>query len=413
MVAEHRHPWAATGYAVGQLLLAVPLSVLFALAWPALALVPLGVGVHAIRALVPGAVALARTNVVMAESLLGRPVPLAVPTAEAGLGPVRQVAAWVRHAPLWRLVAWILFALTGGLLMSIVGLAGLGAVALTVVVLVLVAADPGQHVALAIIGWPSAAVLGWLWWRYADDLVRLRCRLDGAILAPDPSAAMARRVEELTVTRAETVDHSASEIRRIERDLHDGAQARLVSLGMNLGLLEDLLETDPESARRLLAEARGTTGAALGDLRAVVRGIHPPLLADRGLVGAVEALALDMALPVSVTARLPGRPPAPVESAVYFAVAECLANVGKHAEAEHASVSLRSRPDALIVVVADDGRGGARPEHGTGLAGVMRRLAAFDGTMSVSSPVGGPTEITVEVPCVWSSPKTTPSSGTV
>ena len=181
---------------------------------------------------------------------------------------------------------------------------------------------------------------------------------------------------------------------------------------MKLGMAEEMFADDPEAAARLLAEARDTTGAALGDLRAVVRGIHPPVLADRGLAGAVQALALDMALPVAVTARLDGRPPAPVESAVYFAVAECLANVGKHAGAAQRLGRARHDRRRAARPVGDDGRGGADPDTGTGMRGVMRRLAAFDGTMSVSSPVGGPTVVTLEVPCALSSPKTTPSSGT-
>jgi signal transduction histidine kinase len=181
---------------------------------------------------------------------------------------------------------------------------------------------------------------------------------------------------------------------------------------MSLGLAEDLFATDPDQARKLVAEARATTSAALGDLRSVVRGIHPPVLADRGIRGAVEALALDMAIPVTVTHDLAGRPPAPVESAVYFAIAECLANVGKHAEAQHAWVELHHFAGLLTAVVGDDGRGGADPAQGTGMRGVMRRLSAFDGTMRVSSPDRGPTLITLEVPCALSSPKTMPSSGT-
>jgi signal transduction histidine kinase len=219
-------------------------------------------------------------------------------------------------------------------------------------------------------------------------------------------------VQVLTETRAESIDHSATELRRIERDLHDGAQARLVAARMSLGLAEDLFATDPDAARKLVAEARSTTGAALGDLRSVVRGIHPPVLADRGLSGAVEALALDMAIPVTVDHRLEGRPAAPVESAMYFAIAECLANTGKHSGAKHAWVELGHADGVLTAVVGDDGRGGADPESGTGMRGVLRRLSAFDGTMRVSSPDQGPTLITLEVPCALSSPKTTPSSGT-
>ena len=206
------------------------------------------------------------------------------------------------------------------------------------------------------------------------------------------------------------VDHSAAELRRLERDLHDGAQARLVALSISLGMAEATFDEDAEKARKLVQDARATTAAAIGDLRSVVRGIHPPVLADRGLGGAVQAIALDMAVPVDVVVRLPGRPPAPVESAVYFAVAECLANIGKHAQAEHAWIRVDHADGVLRAVVGDDGRGGADPTSGTGLRGVVRRLAAFDGTMSVSSPVGGPTVVHLEVPCALSSPKTTRSS---
>jgi signal transduction histidine kinase len=253
-------------------------------------------------------------------------------------------------------------------------------------------------------------VTGALWWYGAEPIMRARGRLDRALLSYGTTERLERRVQVLTETRASSIDHSAAELRRIERDLHDGAQARLVSVSMNLGLAETVLSEDPEQAARLVAEARATASAALGDLRSVVRGIHPPVLADRGISGAVQALALDMALPVTVTSHLSGRPPAPVESAVYFAVAECLANIGKHAGAEHAWVELTYDDDRLRTVVGDDGRGGANPGSGTGMRGVMRRLSAFDGTMTVSSPDRGPTLITLEVPCALSSPKTTPSS---
>jgi signal transduction histidine kinase len=182
---------------------------------------------------------------------------------------------------------------------------------------------------------------------------------------------------------------------------------------MSLGMAEQLFASDPEAARRTVSEARAATTAAIADLRSVVRGIHPPVLADRGLVGAIRALALDMAVPVEVIGELAGRPPEPVESAIYFAVAECLANSAKHAGHEHAWVELDHEHDLLRVVVGDDGRGGADVEKGTGMRGVMRRLAAFDGTMAVSSPDAGPTIVTLEVPCVLSgsySPRTTPSS---
>jgi signal transduction histidine kinase len=191
-----------------------------------------------------------------------------------------------------------------------------------------------------------------------------------------------------------------------------------VAVSMSLGLAEEQFADDPDAARRTVSEARAATTAAIADLRSVVRGIHPPVLADRGLDGAIRALALDMAVPVEVTGGLAGRPPAPIESAVYFAVAECLANSAKHAGHTQAWVELGHETSdehgVLRVVVGDDGRGGADVDSGSGMRGVMRRLAAFDGTMSVSSPDGGPTIVTLEVPCVLSpvssSPRTTPSS---
>jgi signal transduction histidine kinase len=259
--------------------------------------------------------------------------------------------------------------------------------------------------------WVWLAVAFALWWRFEPVLVRWVAQLDRALLAPSRDQ-LEQRVAHVSQTRAEAIDHSAAELRRIERDLHDGAQARLVSLGMTLGLAEQMLRTDPEGAARLLAEARDSSTTALGDLRSVVRGIHPPVLADRGLAGAVQALALDMAVPVTAVVSLPGRPPAPVESAVYFAIAECLANVGKHAEATRASVELTWEGGTLRAVVTDDGVGGASMARGTGLAGLARRLDALDGRIDVVSPDGGPTVVTLEVECALSSERTTPSSAT-
>ncbi len=221
--------------------------------------------------------------------------------------------------------------------------------------------------------------------------------MDRALLS-SRTERLEARVSELSTSRADTVDQSAAEIRRIERDLHDGAQARLVALGMSLGMADELMARDPEAARKMLAEARLTTTAALGDLRSVVRGIHPPVLADRGLAGAVQALAMDMPIPVTTTVTLASRPPAPVESAAYFAVAECLANIGKHAQATRAWITVEQREQALHVEVGDDGRGGADPAAGTGVRGVVRRLSAFDGTLALSSPEGGPTVVTVDIP---------------
>lgn len=266
--------------------------------------------------------------------------------------------------------------------------------------------------ALAIVGVVETLLDLLLWWLPVGLANRAHARLDVALLSVSAKSRLALRVQELTESRAETLDSSAAELRRIERDLHDGAQARLVSLGMSLALAEELLARDPDTARTLLAEARTSSSDALAELRDLVRGIHPPVLADRGLAGALEALALTSAVPVVLAVDLPGRLPAPVESAAYFAVAELVTNAAKHAGAGRVEVTVAVTGDRLTARVADDGRGGADAAKGTGLRGIARRLSAFDGTLDVTSPSGGPTEIVMVLPCASSSPKTSPSSAT-
>jgi signal transduction histidine kinase len=176
---------------------------------------------------------------------------------------------------------------------------------------------------------------------------------------------------------------------------------RLVALTMNLGMAEDAIEADPAGAKALLAEARASASAALSELRDLVRGIHPPVLADRGLVSAVQALALTLAssIPIELELRLDRRLGAPVESAAYFVVAESLANAVRHSGAHRIQVSVVDSGPALRITVRDDGRGGANPARGTGLRGIQRRLSAFDGTLRIASPLGGPTVLDMELPC--------------
>ncbi|MDQ2959111.1 MAG: sensor domain-containing protein [Actinomycetota bacterium] len=250
------------------------------------------------------------------------------------------------------------------------------------------------------------------WFLPPNVLLVVNAWVASKLLSPSRSWYLTSRVQHLVDSRAETIGTGASEIRRIERDLHDGAQAKLVALGINLGMAEQIIDTDPAAARQLLVEARATTGAALVELRDLVRGIHPPVLADRGLLGAVQALALASPIPVEVVAALPGRLAAPVESAAYFAVAEALTNVIKHGQARRVGVLLQHQGNLLLLQVVDDGIGGAQIDAGTGLRGIERRLAAFDGTLVVTSPAGGPTTVTMELPCASSLPKTTLSSGT-
>ncbi len=217
---------------------------------------------------------------------------------------------------------------------------------------------------------------------------------------------LTQRVQTLTRTRSDAVDTAAAELRRIERDLHDGAQARMVAVGMSLRAAERLFASNPEAALALVTEAKESSSRALTELRDLVRGIYPPVLADRGLGDAIRALALDTPLPFVIDVDLPEQVDLPVASAIYFSVAEALANVTKHAHARSVRIALSHASGMLRAEVTDDGAGGADPAAGTGLAGVERRLATFDGILAVSSPPGGPTIVVIEVPCASSSAKT-------
>lgn len=218
------------------------------------------------------------------------------------------------------------------------------------------------------------------------------------LLAPTAASHLALQVRHLNQVRSLAADTQAAEMRRIERDLHDGTQARLVALGMTLGAIEELVDTNPEAAKALLVKARDASSETLTELRRVVRGIHPPVLAERGLGDAVRALAMDSPLRVEVEVDLPDRPESPVEAAVYFAVSELLSNAARHGQADNAVVDISHDDADLRITVADDGMGGADPLKGSGLAGIERRLAAFDGVLALNSPPGGPTTVTMNLP---------------
>jgi signal transduction histidine kinase len=230
-------------------------------------------------------------------------------------------------------------------------------------------------------------------------LSRAHVALGRALLGPSRHARLAGRVEELTESRLRVLEVALAERRMIERDLHDGAQQRLLSLAMDLGMARRRITTDPEAARALVEEAHEEAKRTLVDIRNLVRGIHPAILTDRGLDAAISALADRCTLLVEVNVDLEHRPPEAVEATAYFVVAEALANVAKHAEASEACVAVRQKPsDRLVVEVKDDGEGGADPEAGTGLAGLADRLAALDGRLFVESPAGGPTRVRAELP---------------
>ncbi|WP_436529038.1 sensor histidine kinase [Actinoplanes sp. HUAS TT8] len=280
---------------------------------------------------------------------------------------------------LWAVVAGVtVFPVTALPLLGVIGGLGLAAQGRAVTGLVTVVA------ALAV------APFAWRIFRPVAD----------EFLGPGAGTRLGRRVRELETIQADLTQTQAAELERIERGLHDGAQARLVAMGMSMQAAERMMDRDPDAAKAILADARASSRAALEELRSLVRGINPPVLVERGLVDAVRALALDVPVEVEVHAVVPSRPERPVESAVYFAVAELLANVAKHAHAEHVTVDLTYTGSALVATVTDDGVGGvpATPD-GSGLAGIARRMGAFGGGIEVHSPVGGPTRATVSVPC--------------
>src|SRR5580658_4645045 len=339
----------------------------------------------------------------LSRKLAGRwcGVPIAAPYlpqpwAGGGKAGLRRRLTWLlTDQATWRDLLWVT---VNGLVGWILPVVPAGVLVLGVTGLIAPYAQ-GEIRLLAI-----AVALGGTW--ASPWLMRGYGLLASSMLAPTQHAELTLRVHQLTETRSEVLDTGAAEIRRIERDLHDGAQARLVAMGMTLDAAGQIIDTNPEAARALLYEARDASIKALAELRNLVRGIHPPILADRGLADAIRALAMDSPGRINLASDLAGRPPAPVESAAYFAVSELLANVAKHAEARQTWIDIRHTDDMLRIGVTDNGHGGADPSRGSGLRGIERRLASFDGVLAVSSPPGGPTAVTMEIPCELSLPKT-------
>ena len=386
-------------------------SVLAVVLGPALSLaallIPVRIGVPLTARLLGWVRGLADLHRLWAVRVMDTPIPRPYRSDEPpSAGDLRQVAAdpatWrdLRWLPANATVGLVLVGLpVGCLLLGLLGIAAFvrwaGMANTSAAPYVGEMQDGGRWWGFLLLG-GGLLVTSWCVTRPA---MRTYARFLRWFLAPAQTTRLANRIAELTQTRTEALDTQAAEIRRIERDLHDGAQAKLVALGMSLGMAEKLLIADPASALRLLADAKQSTGAALSELRELVRGIQPPILADRGLDGAARSLVLASPMRIELSVDLPGRPPAPVESAVYFALTEILTNVTKHSAATSAWIRIGHRGGQLDVMVADNGMGGASAVPGGGLHGIQRRLAAFDGTVTVASPVGGPTIVTMEVPC--------------
>ncbi len=253
---------------------------------------------------------------------------------------------------------------------------------------------------------PVGAGLVVVAYRLPEYLIAGQAQLASVLLAPAATARLsawavrlAAQADRLTASRDAALDASAAELRRVERDLHDGAQARLVALTMSLGMAEDVIKADPAAAEALLAEAKANAGAALSELRDLARGIHPPVLADRGLADAVQALALSSSIPIELDLSLDRRLALPLEATAYFVIAESLTNAIKHSGTRRIQVAIIDNGAALRITVRDDGHGGADPSQGTGLRGIQHRLSAFDGTLRISSPPDGPTVLDMELPC--------------
>ena len=226
----------------------------------------------------------------------------------------------------------------------------------------------------------------------------LDVRTARALLGPSRTSELEHRVEQLSKTRAGVVDAADAERRRLERDLHDGTQQRLVSLAINLGMARTQVST-AEEARKAIADAHEEAKSALAELRDLIRGLHPAVLEDRGLDAALSGVTARMPIPVRLTVDLPRRPAPVIEAVAYFVVSEGLANIVKHAQASQAEVVVSRAGDRLHIIVSDDGVGGADPSRGTGLTGLAKRAASVDGTFEIVSPPDGPTLLTVDLPC--------------
>jgi signal transduction histidine kinase len=339
---------------------------------------------------IQGLTALQRSRL---HATLGLELPAAAPAASRKpwpVGPWRAAATWRQ---LGFHLAAVLIGGAGGALVAACWLAPVAAIGYLA----------AGHTA-AVSG--AAAVLGACGLLLAAPwLARLVARADEvaarALLGPSRNDELALRVESLARSRADILAATDAERRRIERDLHDGTQQRLVSLAMNLGMARNRLTDAPPAAQQAIAEAHDEAMLALAELRDFIRGLHPAVLNDRGLAAALSGLAARAPLPVRLSVDVPQPASPSIEAVAYFIVSEALANVAKHARASQAEVSVVRSGDLLRIEVTDDGRGGAVPAHadGTGLKGLAQRAAAVDGRLTIDSPPGGPTAIAVELPC--------------
>jgi signal transduction histidine kinase len=333
--------------------------------------------------------------------------------------PLRSTGRWgwfarlwerTRSGPRWKEIAYLLLLLPVSVVLGLVVLVVWGGSVALAALPLYVDALPGATakfwlfevspgagaVGIALFGLVSFVLAApWITLGAGQLLGLMACHL----LAPDRSAQLGQQVTRLESSRVAAVDSAETERRRIERDLHDGAQQRLVALAVLLGTAQERLETDPEEGKAMVADAHREAKAALAEIRDLVRGIHPVILEDRGLDASLSAIVARSPIPVELRVDVAERPTASVESAAYFIVSEALTNVAAHSSAASAAVTIARSGDTLVVEVVDDGVGGADPSRGTGLSGLSQRVSGMGGRMHVISPEGGPTSIIVELPC--------------
>jgi signal transduction histidine kinase len=397
--------------AIGHLILAGPsaavAAILLAAAAVSAALVPAGVGIALLPAVLLAIRALARAQRARVGTLLGR--DLAEHYRDPAGTAWQQLRTLLRDPCANRDLLWLGAHACAGTALAFATALWLAIAAVTVpAALVWQALPPGERlqVVVPVDDWPTAfavsaggLVLGYLLLRAAPAMVRGQVRAYGWLLSAPASQRLALRVEELSATRAAALDAHAAELRRIERDLHDGMQSHLVSIALALAVAQRQRESDPVLSERLIEQSRAGVEGAIEELQQVVRTIFPPILAERGLDGAVHALVAACPVRVSVHMGATPRLPAAVEAAAYFIVAEALANIAKHSGAADARLEVAVAAGRLSVRVSDDGRGGADERTGSGLPGIRGRVAALDGAMRLVSPNGGPTVLEVELPC--------------
>ena len=408
--------WLAVSHLALDVVLAIPYLLLTVFLVVSLVLVPVfGIGLPPLLAVLASAIGLARLDLLRLEAVSG------VPLDWMGAAPAAQQPRWRRFllgGRQWRAMAWIAIQSVWGFVTGLVTLVTASVTLALVSAPLYVWLLPDNEMY-----WPWGGTTSGVWWLLliffigvlgmvitpllASGLVALNVLLARLLLTRRTSSEQVQqlnqRVQTLTRTRAATVDSVEAERQRIERDLHDGPQQRLVAIAMDLGLARERLKRDPETARELMDKAHAAAKEAVVEMRQVARGIHPPILTDRGLDAALSALAAAAPVPVAVQTVLPTRPSPTVEAIAYFCVSEGLTNVAKHARASRARVLVSAVGEWLRIEIEDDGRGGAQPggdggEGGTGLRGLADRVAAIDGAVHLSSPAGGPTVLTIHLP---------------